>query len=160
MFSSKQSKSDVRNTDFSAPPPKPKSSMPSLVSADLSIVGDITGDADIQIEGRIEGNIKSRALTIGNSGEVKGKVIADDVMISGSFEGQMSAGSVKLAASAKVKGDITVREALSIETGAKFEGQCKRVNPTEKLHEAKFDSKKSDDKANDDDVTPKAAAIR
>ena len=144
MFS-KQGKSDTRSSDFAAPAPKPKSSMPSLVSADLTIVGDITGDADIQIEGRIEGNIKSRALTIGNSGEVKGKVIADDVMISGSFEGHMSAGSVKLAATAKVKGDITVREALSIETGAKFEGQCKRVSQPAKLQ---FDGgkKSSDDK--------------
>ena len=142
---SKTSKSDARSSDISAPAPKPKSSMPSLLSADLRIVGDITGDADIQIEGRVEGSIKCRALTIGNSGEVKCKIIAHDVTINGNFEGQMSAGLVKIAASAKVKGDITVREALSIETGAKFEGQCKRVSQPEKLQ---FDgSKKADDKA-------------
>ena len=154
MFS-KQSKSDFRG-DEPITPPRPKNSMPSLVSADLSIVGDITGDADIQIEGRIEGNIKSRALTIGNTGEVKGKVVADEVMISGSFDGQMSAGSVKLAASAKVKGDITVREALSIETGAKFEGQCKRVTSPQKLHSDKF----GDKKPGSSDSPQKATAIR
>ncbi len=155
MFS-KQGKSDFHG-DETIPPPRPKNSMPSLISADLSIIGDITGDADIQIEGRIEGNIKSRALTIGNTGEVKGKVVADDVMISGSFDGQMSAGSVKLAASARVKGDITVREALSIETGAKFEGQCKRVTAPEKLHNDKFGS---DKKPGTNTAPQKATAIR
>jgi cytoskeletal protein CcmA (bactofilin family) len=155
MFS-KQGKSDIQG-DVPSAAPRSKNAMPSLVSSDLSIIGDITGDADIQIEGRIEGNIKSRALTIGNTGEVKGKVVADDVMISGSFDGQMNAGSVKLAASARVKGDITVREALSIETGAKFEGQCKRVTVPEKLHGDKF----SGDKKQGSNVAPqKATAIR
>ncbi len=158
MFS-KQGKSDFRGDETTpAPRPKnPKNSMPSLISADLSIIGDITGDEDIQIEGRIEGNIKSRALTIGNTGEVKGKVVADEVMISGSFDGQMSARSVTLAASARVKGDITVREALSIETGAKFEGQCKRVTSPQKLHGDKFGG---DKKPGAGDTPQKATAIR
>lgn len=155
MFS-KQGKTDFRGDD-TTPAPRPKNSMPSLISADLSIVGDITGDADIQIEGRIEGNIKSRALTIGVSGEVKGKVVADEVMISGAFDGQMSARSVTLAASARVKGDITVREALSIETGAKFEGQCKRITAPEKLHSDKFGG---DKKPGTGQAPPKATAIR
>lgn len=132
MFS-KQSKSATRSSNISAPAPKPKSFIPSLVRADLSIVGDITGDVDIRVEGRVEGNINCRALTIDNGGEVKGKIIAEDVMINGNFKGEMSAGLVKIAASAKVKGDITVREALSIETGSSFEGQCKRVRQPEKL---------------------------
>ncbi len=132
MFS-KQGKTDYRSEAPAVAPPRPKNAMPSLVSADLSIVGDITGDADIQIEGRVEGNIKCRALTIDHGGEVMGKIIADDVMIDGNFKGQMSAGLVKVAASAKVKGDITVSEALSIEVGSSFEGQCKRVRQPEKL---------------------------
>ena len=123
-------------------PSRAKAAMPTLISSDLSIVGDLTGDADIQIEGRIEGNVKSRALTIGADGEVKGKIVAEEVQVSGTFEGQMSAGTVTLTRSAHVKGDITVREALSIETGARFEGQCKRVSAPEALHQPKFEGER------------------
>jgi len=160
MFS-KQGKSDYQFDEPIAPAPKTKPGMPSLISADLTIVGDITGDADVQIEGQVEGNVKSRALTIGNSGEVKGKVVADEVHISGAFEGELSARSVTLAASAKVKGDITVREALSIDTGAQFEGQCKRISQPEKLHSDKFDAdKKLGTSHKDAPGAQKTAAIR
>lgn len=121
--------------------------MPSLIGSGLSITGNLKGDSEIQIDGNVEGNIKCRILTIGEVGKVNGKVNADEVVISGTFVGQIKAIAVSLTDSARVQGDITVREALSIESGAQFEGQCKRLQSGEKEKEkpypAKFGAKDS-----------------
>lgn len=105
------------------------SSMPSIVSANLRITGDLVSDGDIQVEGAVEGNIKSRMLTIGESGSVKGEVVADQITVAGVVVGKIRAGSVTLAHSADVTGDIS-HESLGIEAGARFEGNCKQIDPS------------------------------
>lgn len=148
MFSTKN-KGNGSTTDMplSTSRSNANAKMPSLIGAGLSITGNLKGDSEIQIDGDVEGNVKCRVLTIGEVGKVNGKVNADEVVISGSFVGQIKAISVSLTDSAKVQGDITVREALSIESGAQFEGQCKRLQPAEKekekTHPAKFGAKSS-----------------
>ena len=105
---------------------KAKSSMPSIVSANLRIVGDLVCDGDIQVEGTVEGSVKSSVLTIGDSGTIQGQISADQVMVSGTVVGKIKARTVYLAQSASVTGDI-LHESLGIEAGAQFEGQCKSL---------------------------------
>lgn len=104
--------------------------MPSIISTGLHVNGDITSDGDVQIEGVIVGDVKSRTVTIGESGEVTGEVIADQLQVSGKVAGQIKARSVNLARSARVQGDI-LHETLSIEAGAYIEGNVKRISAKE-----------------------------
>ncbi len=88
-------------------PPKMKtSSMPSIVSAGLQVTGNMTSDGDIQIEGTIVGDVKSRSVTIGTDGLVQGQVTAENVQVSGGVEGKIRAKTVVLVAGCKVLGDI------------------------------------------------------
>ena len=100
--------------------------VPSIISADLKIVGDLKSSGDIQIDGTVEGDIDSRTLIIGDGATVKGSVVAETVRISGAVVGQVRANAVTLAKSAKVTGDIT-HETLTMEAGAFFEGSVKRL---------------------------------
>ncbi len=100
--------------------------MPSIISADLKVVGDLQCVGDIQIEGRVEGDIKSETVTVGEGAEVSGSIYANTVRVSGSVKGQIEASSVILAKSAKVSGDV-IHETLSIEAGAQLEGNCRRI---------------------------------
>jgi len=102
-----------------------KSAMPSIVSDGLHVTGNMISEGDVQIDGTIEGDVKGRNLTVGVSGSVVGKVIADDVTINGSVTGEIHARAVTITRSAKVQGDIT-HDIVSIEAGAEFEGRCKR----------------------------------
>ncbi len=104
-----------------------KSSVPSIVSADLRIQGDLTSDGDIQVDGNVEGTIKSRAVTVGESGSVRGEIIAETVRVCGSVTGQIKAKSVSLIKTARVVGDV-LHESLAIEPHAFIEGQCRRVD--------------------------------
>lgn len=100
--------------------------MPSIISADLRIVGDLHCAGDIQIEGNVEGDIKSQSVTVGEGAQVSGSLFAKTVRVSGEVKGQIEASSVTLAKSARVTGDV-VHEVLSIEAGAQLEGNCRRM---------------------------------
>jgi cytoskeletal protein CcmA (bactofilin family) len=99
----------------------------SVISADLKVIGDLVSGGDIQIKGIVEGNVKSRSVTIGESAQVKGAVSADTVHISGAIKGQVEAPTVTVAKTAKVNGDIS-HQTLSIEAGAQMEGNCRRMD--------------------------------
>jgi len=101
-------------------------SVPSIVSADLTVTGDLVSAGEIQIDGRVEGDIKCTTLIIGISGAVTGEVNAKTVRMHGSVSGQVIAKSVFLASTARMVGDVT-HESLAIEPGAFMEGHCRRL---------------------------------
>ncbi|MHA1599977.1 MAG: bactofilin family protein [Alphaproteobacteria bacterium] len=100
--------------------------VPSIISADLTIVGNLKSGGDIQIDGTVEGDIDSRTLTIGEGATVKGSIVAETVRISGNIVGQVKANAVTLVKTAKVTGDIT-HETLTMEAGAFLEGGVRRL---------------------------------
>ena len=56
---------------------EPRPGVPSIISADLKIVGDLNSGGDLQIDGAVEGDITSRSLTIGESAVVRGVMVAE-----------------------------------------------------------------------------------
>nr|WP_242390524.1 polymer-forming cytoskeletal protein [Pararhodospirillum photometricum] len=100
--------------------------MPSIISADLTITGDLASAGEIQIDGRVEGDIRCVTLIIGISGSVTGEIRAERLRMHGSVNGQVNAKSVFLASTARMTGDI-VHESLAIEPGAYMEGHCRRL---------------------------------
>ncbi len=102
------------------------SGVPSIISPDLKIIGDMKSGGDIQIDGTIEGDINSRLLTVGEHAIVEGCIVADTVRISGTVKGQIKARIVHLDKLARVTGDVT-HETLTMEAGASLEGQVKRM---------------------------------
>lgn len=105
---------------------KSATAQPSLLAPGLRIVGDIHSDGNIQIDGRIDGDIRSATLTIGEGAVVNGAIRAGDVCISGVVNGEIAAPRVRLTATARVTGDINHRT-LTVESGARIEGACRRM---------------------------------
>ncbi len=97
---------------------------PSLFSEDMKVKGSIVSEGEIQIDGKIEGDVRASALTVGDNGVIEGEVIAETVVVRGTVKGSVRGRKVQLASSAKVQGDIT-HSSLSIEANAVFEGQVK-----------------------------------
>ncbi len=119
------------NKDFHDKPEKPaKPAPPSILSTDLHIVGNLRSAGEIQVDGRIDGDIRTVNLLVGETADIKGEIVADKVIVHGAITGQIKARSVTLAKTAHVVGDI-LHEDLSINAGAFLEGLCKRI--TEKL---------------------------
>ena len=98
---------------------------PSLISSNVSIVGNIKSDGEIQIDGIIEGDIHTNILEVGKDATINGEIVADKVRVNGTVNGRIKGRSVELFSTARVVGDI-MHEDLAIETGAFLEGHCKR----------------------------------
>lgn len=111
----------------------PKRKVPASVFAeDLFVSGNVKSTGDIQIEGKVEGDIFAHLLTVGQNALITGEITADDVVINGRVLGKICALKVRLTSSARVEGDI-VHNTLAIESGAKFDGSVQRLdNPTAK----------------------------
>ncbi len=101
--------------------------VPSLISQDMRITGDLVSDGDIQVDGTIDGNVKTGMLTVGEKAQMHGEIEADSVRVCGSVTGQIQARSVEIVKTAKVVVDI-IYETLSIEAGAYVTGNIKRAD--------------------------------
>lgn len=107
--------------------------MPSLISADVHIVGTLSAEGEMQIDGKVEGNVRAHRAVVGTSGIIHGEIIADEIVIRGVVNGPIRGRSVQLAAGASVSGDI-VHGTIAMETGAAFEGNIRRSdNPLEEV---------------------------
>ena len=133
MFS-KSSKNSGSNVESR---PVVKSTPPSIISADLRIVGDLSSDGEIQVDGAIDGDIRTRSLLVGETAHIKGEIVAESVHVHGTVNGQIKSKAVNLAKTAHVVGDI-LHEDLAIETGAFLEGHCKRLPDKQEAAEGRI----------------------
>ena len=70
-----------------------------IIGPKIRIKGDLSGDEDILIQGRVEGTIelKENSLTIGENGSVKANAVAKSITIEGDAEALLSAQSDRVA---------------------------------------------------------------
>lgn len=99
--------------------------VPSIISHDVKIVGNLISEGEVQIDGRIEGDVQSRTVTVGEDAVIEGAVYADEARVYGTINGAIDAASVALLRTARVTGDINHAK-LSIETGANVDGRLSR----------------------------------
>lgn len=94
------------------------------IGRSITIRGEVSGDEDLLIQGRVDGsvNLKQHSVTVGSEGEVKADITARVVTVEGSVEGNLTADEqVILRGSALVQGDI-VSPRVVLEDGARFRG--------------------------------------
>lgn len=118
-----RSKDDTKQTPPSqAPRPVPKDSgAPSIISAGVEITGNIVSPGEVQLDGTIHGDISCESFSLGESGHVTGRILANSVTIRGKIDGEICGMKVRLDKTAEVSGDVT-HQTLSVEGGAKVSG--------------------------------------
>jgi cytoskeletal protein CcmA (bactofilin family) len=93
----------------------------SFIDASLTIVGDLHTDHDVQLDGRICGNVTCARLIVGRDAAITGAVRAEQAIVRGSITGTIRAPTVILQETARVKSDVAY-SLLAIDNGAEFEG--------------------------------------
>ena len=105
------------------PPSDPRQGQ-AVIGRSITIRGDVTGDEDLLIQGRVEGSIdlKEHSVTVGPEGRVKADLSGKTVTVEGEVDGDIRGrDQVALRASSKVNGDI-VAPRVVLEDGASFLG--------------------------------------
>ena len=99
---------------------------PSILASDLTIVGNLRTTGDINVEGTVQGDIRAHLLTVGESANIEGEIVADDIVVTGKVTGRVRGLKVRLTSTARVEGDI-IHKTIAIESGAHFEGSVQRA---------------------------------
>jgi cytoskeletal protein CcmA (bactofilin family) len=94
------------------------------IGRSITIKGEVKGDEDLLIQGKVEGSVtlKEHAVTVGPEGEVKADIGARVITIEGKVDGNLSAQEqVILRTASRVQGNITSPRVV-LEDGARFRG--------------------------------------
>ena len=100
-----------------------------ILSEDVEVVGSIKSNADIQIQGKLNGDLLCNGnAIIGETASIKGNITADSTSISGQVAGNVTAKDrIELKSTARLNGDIRSKR-LTVEDGVTFIGKSE-VNP-------------------------------
>ena len=113
------------STSSPAAPEPPRRSMDkATIGASIFIKGDLTGDEDLVIEGRVEGRVdlKQNNVTVGRNGKVKADVSGRVVTIEGEVDGNVFAQEQAILRQAgAIRGNITAPRVI-LEDGSRFKG--------------------------------------
>ena len=120
MFSNKQSSAAA-----AARPAKAGTPRLSFIGSEVIISGDLASDAQLHVDGRIDGNVRCSQLVQGEAGIIAGNIQAEEARIAGTVEGQINVRTLFVEASARILGDVTY-ETLSMDAGAQLEGRLAR----------------------------------
>jgi cytoskeletal protein CcmA (bactofilin family) len=100
-----------------------------VIGEGLRIIGNVSADGAIQVNGRIEGDLDCTSITVSPKALINGRVNARSVVVNGKIDGPIVGEDVVLKSKAFVTGDIQA-QSLSIERGAHFEGCSLRPDVT------------------------------
>jgi cytoskeletal protein CcmA (bactofilin family) len=101
------------------------------IGKSITINGDVSGDEDLIIEGRVEGRIelKNHHLTVGPNGEIKAEISAKQVTIIGRVSGNVTATErLEIQDTGRVEGDLQA-PVLLIQEGATVNGTVSMKPP-------------------------------
>ena len=90
----------------------------------MVLKGELSGDEDVVIEGRVEGaiNVPQNLVTVGEQAHVEARIIAGAVLVAGEVRGDiLAAENVEIRATGSVEGGITARR-FEIALGANVRG--------------------------------------
>lgn len=110
------------------PPVRPSAGQASgeraVLSPSVVVRGEVSGEEDLVVEGRVEGKISMRQnlVTVGAKGRVAAEINARAIHIDGEVDGNLTAEEqIILRKTSRVRGDLQAPR-VTIEDGARFKG--------------------------------------
>lgn len=86
------------------------------------LVGELTSDSDVHINGEFEGNITAKGrVSVGQHGSVEGDITGGQIAVSGTVRGDLEAQHIGILKTGRVWGDM-VTDTLSTEEGGFLQG--------------------------------------
>jgi len=113
----------------------------SHLGENLCFEGEIDCKGEIEIAGKVKGNVRAKKLRILETGSIKGLVQADDVEVLGYMVGNIESVNIHVGNKGVVRGDLRFESNLSILEGADIFGHVQK-NKKEKAKRSDTDKVK------------------
>ena len=110
----------------------------SIIGRGAIFKGKISNASTIEINGRVDADIKSDKVTLGKNATLEGSITSELVVISGNYQGKIKADSVWLTDTSVITGEINYKS-LQMDRGAAL--NCKIIHNWD---ERKLKSKKAE----------------
>jgi cytoskeletal protein CcmA (bactofilin family) len=140
----------------------------SVIDAWLIMSGNIQSEGQIQIDGKIKGDIRCTQLIVGLDATIIGDIAAEEVVVRGCVKGTIRADRIILQSTACVKGEI-FHKVFAVEEGAAFDGQFHRsaepLKASDKAEkwvtelQAMASAMRALDKPSDEPIEPKTVSV-
>ena len=97
---------------------------PAVIGKSLVVSGDITGDADLVIEGRLEGSVRleHHQVVVRSTARVTADIYGKKIAVDGEVKGNLFGDEVVIGRLGKVEGNATARK-VTLENGSNFRGK-------------------------------------
>ncbi len=118
--------------------------VPTIISTNTTVKGDILSEGILQIDGHVEGDITCTELVIGVKGSVTGSITVQNMQLYGTLRGKALVDNLFVSKTAKLVGDAT-HNSIAIEPGAYIDGHCMRAGAPIPAEQAKPDLMLVDD---------------
>jgi cytoskeletal protein CcmA (bactofilin family) len=100
--------------------------VPSIIAKSVTIVGNINSGENIEVEGKIDGDIFVDVVTLREKGKIKGNIKCKIFNIKGSFSGNVYSEKINISDTAVVSG-VLEYSFLSVDYGANISCELKRI---------------------------------
>jgi len=96
-----------------------QTSIQNIIAKGTRIMGDFFSEGDLRIDGRIEGNVKTKGrVVVGQEGFIVGTLEGGDAYFEGKLKGKLNlTGTLTLKSSAVIEGEVLTNK-LAVEPGA------------------------------------------
>jgi cytoskeletal protein CcmA (bactofilin family) len=103
---------------------------PASIGPAITIVGDLTGDEDLMVLGKVDGKIEvpKHSVTVGRSGRVTADIRAKVIHVEGEVKGNLwAAEQIVIRKTATMLGNLTAPR-VGLEDGCRFKGSVDMEN--------------------------------
>jgi cytoskeletal protein CcmA (bactofilin family) len=101
----------------------------SKITSGLKINGEISGSADLYIDGEVQGKLRlgNARVTVGPNGRVQADIEAREIVVEGKVDGNLKAGErAHFGSSSRVNGSVMTPR-IGIDDGARLRGKVETV---------------------------------
>jgi len=96
----------------------------SIIGSEMTIIGDVSFEGKVRIDGNVEGNVMGDYLILSNSGNINGDIEAKVLVCHGQVDGNVKAQQLFLKKDGTINGRLETKD-LSVESGGILNGEIK-----------------------------------
>lgn len=145
MWKKKDSEPEAPRSPQVPPPSRPTAAAAdnrtAVIGPSITVKGDIDGEGDILIEGRVEGGVRVHRhdVTVGRQGRVIADIRGKRICVEGQVQGDLFGEEVVIRGSGRVEGNASAAR-VTLEQGCHFRGS---INMEPDAEEARGSAKKT-----------------
>ncbi|MDX2258878.1 MAG: polymer-forming cytoskeletal protein [Hyphomicrobiaceae bacterium] len=101
----------------------------SVIMSDAVVEGDVVSKGQLVVNGRLQGSLTARQVTISKTGELYGKLRAEDADVHGALQGDVVIrGLIRIGETGAVAGDVVYGK-ISMDKGGELSATLRNVPP-------------------------------